>query len=132
MNRRDFLRGLLASGVAAAIAPQAAALLAQNIPDAAVAPEYGCEPMANGWFRIWANFRSGDGFKRVGLMPFDLAPGWGDNPDEKMSFSCYVRKIENGHQVQGMSIEERPKPSESRYIESARTNLIPNSSKWQS
>lgn len=55
MKRRDFIKGLLASGVAASVAPQLAQTLeaAQlKLPKTGII-SYGAEPLNNGWYRVW-------------------------------------------------------------------------------
>ncbi|MCP5099874.1 MAG: twin-arginine translocation signal domain-containing protein [Chloroflexi bacterium] len=64
MDRRDFLKGLLAAGVATAIAGPAADVLAgTNGPDYSAmlhveckVTNYGADDMGNGWVRVWKTF----------------------------------------------------------------------------
>lgn len=114
MNRRDFLKGLLAAGIATAVAIPAANLFEQVSGTMVVgAEDYGVVDMGNGWYRLWAVLPPqpegswGIEFTGEGLV---IGPGESatlDRGKDNMIFSAYIKPPVSGpRDVWGAQLEE--------------------------
>lgn len=90
MDRRDFLKGLLATGVAATVAPSIAAAMEKITSSIQLfsAENYTIHTMPDGWFQVVSTFKG---------KPRDLNTAWEslipmpEMPENIYTFSCYVK-----------------------------------------